>query len=61
MDLCHVPISIGKFCQDFVACNVVDIDACHILLERSWQHEVDTTHKRKEKSMCSLERAKKLP
>ena len=29
-NLCHVPISIGKFYQDSVACNVVDMDTCHI-------------------------------
>ena len=30
----HVPISIDKFYQDFVACDVVDMDTCHILLGR---------------------------
>ena len=29
-NLCHIPISIGKFYQDSVACNVVDMDAYHI-------------------------------
>jgi len=28
-DICHVPISIDKFYQDFVACDVVDMDKCH--------------------------------
>ena len=32
IDLCHVPIFIGKFCQNFIADDVVDIDKCHILL-----------------------------
>ena len=31
---CHVPISIGKIYQDSVTCDVVDMDACHILLGR---------------------------
>ena len=35
-DLYHVPISIDKFYQDSVACDVVDIDKSHILLGRSW-------------------------
>jgi len=34
-DLCHVSISISKYYQDIVACDVVDMDACHILLGRS--------------------------
>ena len=33
-DLCHVPILIGKFYQDSVVCDMVDMDACHILLGR---------------------------
>ena len=32
---CHVPISIDKFYQDIVTCDVFDMDTCHILLERS--------------------------
>ena len=34
MNLCHAPISNGKFYQDLVICDVVDMDACHILLRR---------------------------
>ena len=26
IDLCHIPISIGKFYQDSVACDVIDMD-----------------------------------
>ena len=29
-------------------CKAVDIDACHILLERSWHYDVSATHKSKE-------------
>jgi len=45
--LCYVPISIGKFYQDSVACDVVDMNACHILLGRSWQHDVHAAHRGK--------------
>ena len=48
-DLCHISISIDKFYQDFIACDVVDIDACHMILGRPWQHDVDATHRSKEK------------
>ena len=47
-DLCHVPISIDKFYQDTVACDVVDMDAYHVLLERPWQHDIDATHRGEE-------------
>ena len=47
IDLCHVFIFIGNFYQDFVACDIVNMDKCHILLERLWQHDVDATYKEK--------------
>ena len=58
--LCYVPISIRKFYQDSVACGIIDIDKFHILLRRSWQHDVDTTYKERI-YMCSLGRTKELP
>ena len=45
-NLCQVPISIEKFYQDSVTCDV-DMDACHILLGRPWQHDIDATHRSK--------------
>nr|GMD29224.1 transposon Ty3-I Gag-Pol polyprotein [Ipomoea batatas] len=36
MEVCHVPVSIGKSYQDTVTCEVIDMDACHILLGRPW-------------------------
>jgi len=48
IDLCHSPILIGIFYQDIVACDVVDMDVCHVLLGRPWQHDVDVTHRAKE-------------
>ena len=48
MDLCYVPISIGEFFQDFIACDVVNMDKCHILLGKPWQHDFNATHKEKE-------------
>ena len=32
---CHVSILIGKFYRNSVACDVIDMDACHILLGRT--------------------------
>ena len=47
-DLCHVSVSIVKFYQDIIACDVIDMGACHVLLGRPWQHDVDATHRDKE-------------
>ena len=46
-NLCHVPNSIGKFYQDYVACDVVGMDACYILLRRPWQQDIDATFRGK--------------
>ena len=46
-DLCHVLISIDKFYQDFIACDIVNMGRCHILLRRPWQHDIDATHRGK--------------
>ncbi|XP_010276232.1 PREDICTED: uncharacterized protein LOC104611026 [Nelumbo nucifera] len=40
---CKVPFSIGKY-TDEVYCEIVDMDACHILLGRPWQFDVDAKH-----------------
>nr|GMC84755.1 zf-CCHC domain-containing protein [Ipomoea batatas] len=34
IEICHVPISIGKSYEDTIVCEVIDMDACHILLGR---------------------------
>nr|GEW15777.1 extracellular solute-binding protein, family 3 [Tanacetum cinerariifolium] len=43
-EICKVPLAIGKHCNELVTCDVIDIEACHVLLERQWQHDVDSTH-----------------
>ena len=35
-NLCRVRVSIGKFYQDLVTCDAIDMDACHILLGHPW-------------------------
>ncbi|XP_052199551.1 uncharacterized protein LOC127806360 [Diospyros lotus] len=40
-ETCKVPLSIGKRYKDEVICDVIDVDACHILLGRPWQFDVD--------------------
>ncbi|KAL5546999.1 hypothetical protein UlMin_006686 [Ulmus minor] len=40
---CRIPFSIGKY-KDEVLCDVVDMDACHMLLGRPWQFDLNTVH-----------------
>lgn len=43
--MCKIPFSIGKFYQDKVTYDVVEMDACQLLLERLWQFDVCAYHK----------------
>lgn len=36
-EICKVPISIGKYYRADVLCDVIEMDASHILLGRHWQ------------------------
>ncbi|GJS98235.1 hypothetical protein Tco_0819405 [Tanacetum coccineum] len=40
----HVPFSMGNTYKDNVWCDVVPIDACHLLLGRPWEYDLDITH-----------------
>lgn len=44
-EVCRVPFSIRKFYKNEIHCDVVDMDACQILLGRLWQYDVDVVHK----------------
>ncbi|GJZ91397.1 putative nucleotidyltransferase, ribonuclease H [Tanacetum coccineum] len=41
---CKVPLAIEKHYNELVTCDVVDMEACHVLLGRPWQHYMDATH-----------------
>lgn len=43
-ECCRVPFSIGRWYKDEVVCDVLEMDACHILLGRPWQYDVNATH-----------------
>ncbi|GJZ92497.1 hypothetical protein Tco_0664562 [Tanacetum coccineum] len=40
----HVPFSMGNTYTDNVWCDVVPMDACHLLLGRPWEYDRDITH-----------------
>ena len=60
-DLCHVPISIGKFYQDSVTCDVDDIDRCHIFFGDHGNMMLMQPTNVKKTSICSIGRAKEWP
>lgn len=47
-EICAVPLSIGNGYKDQIACDVIDMDVCHLLLGRPWQHDTQTLPKRRE-------------
>ncbi|GKA15666.1 putative nucleotidyltransferase, ribonuclease H, partial [Tanacetum coccineum] len=40
----HVPFYVGNTYKDNVWCDVVPMDACHLLLGRPWEYDHDITH-----------------
>ncbi|KAJ9557348.1 LOW QUALITY PROTEIN: hypothetical protein OSB04_011962 [Centaurea solstitialis] len=49
--VCKVPLSIGKYYKEDVLCDVLDMDACHILLGRPWKYDNNVTHKGRDNVM----------
>ncbi|GJS70080.1 ribosomal RNA-processing protein 8 [Tanacetum coccineum] len=45
--ICKVPLAIGKHYNELIIFDDFDIEACHVLLERPWQHDMDATHQGK--------------
>ncbi|GAV89837.1 hypothetical protein CFOL_v3_33249, partial [Cephalotus follicularis] len=43
--ICRMYLSIGKHYSSIVVCDVMDMDASHVLLGRPWQYDVDITYK----------------
>ncbi|KAJ9554084.1 hypothetical protein OSB04_018129 [Centaurea solstitialis] len=48
---CKVPLSIEKHYKADVLCDVLEMDACHILLGRPWQFDHDITYRGRDNIM----------
>nr|GEV36943.1 retrovirus-related Pol polyprotein from transposon TNT 1-94 [Tanacetum cinerariifolium] len=57
---CRVPLSIGKFYKDKVLCDVVDMNACHLLFGCPWKYDLDTTHDGKDNIYRFVKDGKKI-
>lgn len=44
-ETCTVPLSIGNHYRDQIICDVLDMDACRILLGRPWQYDSHTIYR----------------
>ncbi|GKD48318.1 transposon ty3-I gag-pol polyprotein, partial [Tanacetum coccineum] len=43
-EICMVHFVIGKHYNELVTCDVVDMEAYHLLLGRTWKHDMGSTH-----------------
>ncbi|GKA57227.1 transposon ty3-I gag-pol polyprotein [Tanacetum coccineum] len=46
-EICKFPLAIRKHYNELVTCDVVEMEACHVLLGRPWKHDVESTHQGK--------------
>ena len=51
---------MGKCYVDEVVRNVVEIDACHLILCRPWQYDVDATHRCKDNVYVFFKNCRKI-
>ena len=51
---------MGNCYVNEVACDVVDMDACHLIFGRPWQYEVDATHRCKDNVYVFFKNGRKI-
>ncbi|XP_021757878.1 uncharacterized protein LOC110722896 [Chenopodium quinoa] len=52
--------SIGKLCKDEVLCDVLPMDACHVLLGKPWQFDRDVMHDGRKNTYSFMMEKKKI-
>ena len=60
LEVCKIPLSIRKYYKDEIVCDMVDMDASHILLGRLWHYDVDATYKGRDNTFVFLWFNKKI-
>lgn len=59
-DVYKLVLSIGKYYQDELLCDVIEMEVCHVLLGRLWQFDKNTIHKGQENSYSFSWNEKKI-
>ena len=59
-EVCYIFFLIGKFYQDEITCDVLEMDACHFLLDRPWQFNVNALHHGQENTYSFVWKGKKI-
>lgn len=60
IEICRVPFSIGRCYKDEITCDVIEMDACHLLLGRPWQFNIAAVHDGKENSYSFVWHGRKI-
>lgn len=55
---CMISFNVGRY-EDEILCDVVPMQACHVLLGRPWQYDRDTTHHGRKNRYSLLHNGKK--
>ena len=55
-----VPFSIGKVYNDEILCDVIPMDACHLLLGRPWQFDRGVVHNGRQNTYSLVTNQKKI-
>jgi len=59
-EICRIQFSIGQNYLDKVTCDVVEMDACHIILGRPWQFDVDAIYKGRDNVYIFMKKGQKV-
>ncbi|KAG6738699.1 hypothetical protein POTOM_058321 [Populus tomentosa] len=59
-EICHIQFSIGQNYLDNITCDVVEMDACHIILGRPWQFDVDAIYKGRDNVYIFMNKGQKV-
>ncbi|XP_074315580.1 uncharacterized protein LOC141651781 [Silene latifolia] len=57
---CLVPFSIGIVYKDEILCDVVSMDACHLLLGRPWEFDKNSIHQGRSNTYSFKQGSKKI-
>ncbi|XP_074319087.1 uncharacterized protein LOC141656020 [Silene latifolia] len=57
---CLVPFSIGNVYKDEILCDVVPMDACHLLLGRTWEFDKNSIHQGRSNTYSFKQGSKKI-
>ncbi|KAB5534895.1 hypothetical protein DKX38_017981 [Salix brachista] len=59
-EIYRIQFSIGKNYADEIVCDVVEMDACHMIFGRPWQYDVDVTYRGRDNVYIFMKEGQKI-